>query len=123
MKKAAATVPTTPKRLDLVFSSFGLSGFRVHRPNPMKLRDAAREITSRGTKAVMTWPIATMIAKFATVATKIPRSTLYGLCFAARDIAINWVLSPISATTMRANEAVKAATLKSNTVFQPGSTG
>ena len=76
MKKAAATVPTIPKRLSLGFSSLGFSGFKVQSPKAMNESDAAREMMSMGTTAVITWPMATMIAKFAIVAKKIPSSTL-----------------------------------------------
>ena len=76
MKKAAATVPTIPKRLGLGFSSFAFSGLRVHRPKAMNEREAASEMISMGTTAVMTWPMTTMIAKLAIVARKIPKRTL-----------------------------------------------
>src|SRR5271157_418920 len=117
MKKAAATIPTTPKRDGFGFSSLAFSGFKVQSPKPMKDSDAAKEITSIGKTVVMSCPITTMIAKFAIVAKKIAKRTLYGLYLVAKDMAINWVLSPISATTMSAKEAVKAATLNANNVF------
>ena len=57
------------------------------------------------------------MAKLATVAKKTAKSTLYGLYFVAKVMAINWVLSPISAKTTKRNAAEKAAKLSSIKAF------
>ena len=114
MKNATKTVPTTPN-LDVFCASFlGFSPRKVQRPKPMKESEAASEIISIGTTAVRSWPITTVMAKHATVAKKTAKSTFNGLYRVAKDIAKNWVLSPISAKTIRPKDARKAAKLKFN---------
>jgi hypothetical protein len=80
----------------------------------MKESEAANEIMSIGTTVVRSWPTATVIEKLAIVAKKTAKSTLKALYRVAKDMAKNWVLSPISAKTISTKEAAKAAKLKSN---------